>query len=97
MNNKIQITVTLSVDTLAPVVVIDGPNVYYDNYCKKHKMRQCSKCQNEMIDLGLTIRKNKRTYADTKNREWFVRSLEITSALGITSQKPLLLLSSLSI
>ena len=77
MNNKIQITVTLSVDTLAPLVVIDGPNVYYDNYCKKHKMRQCSKCQNEMIDLGLTIRKNKRTYADTKNKEWFVRSLEI--------------------
>ena len=78
MNNKIQISITLSVDTPTPVVIVDAPNVYYDNYCKKHSLRNCNKCQEEMIELGITRKRGKRTYADTKNKKWFYRSLEIS-------------------
>ena len=78
MNNKIQISITLSVDPSPPVVIVDAPNVYYDNYCKKHNLRQCDKCQKEMIELGITRKRGKRIYADTRNNEWFTRSLEIS-------------------
>lgn len=78
MNNKIQISITLSVDTPTPVVIVDAPNVYYDNYCKEHEVRQCGKCQKEMIDLGLTIKKGKRIYANTRDKKWFTGSLEIS-------------------
>ena len=78
MNNKIQINITLSVDPNAPVVIVDAPNVYYDNYCNKHNLRECDKCKKEMIELGITRKRGKRIYADTKNKKWFSRSLEIS-------------------
>ena len=78
MNNKIQISITLSVDSPPPVVIVDAPNVYYDNYCKKHNLRECDKCKKEMIDLGIIKKRGKREYADTNNKKWFTRSLEIS-------------------
>ena len=78
MNNKIQISITLPVDSPPPVVIVDAPNVYYDNYCKKHNLRECDKCQKEMIELGIIRKRGKRIYADTKNEKWFSRSLEIS-------------------
>jgi len=63
----------------APIVIIDGPNVYYDRYCKRHTTRQCNKCKKKMIELGLTTQKGKRVYPDMKNREWWNHpSLEIS-------------------
>jgi hypothetical protein len=31
-----------------------------------------------MIDLGLTIKKGKRIYANTRDKKWFTGSLEIS-------------------
>jgi len=63
----------------APIVIIDGPNVYYDRYCKRHTTRQCNKCKKKMIELGLTTKKGKRVYPDMKNRKWWHHpSLEIS-------------------
>ena len=61
-----------------PVVIVDAPNVYYDNYCIKHNLRECNKCKEKMIELGLFIKRGKKIYADTKNKEWFNRALEIS-------------------
>ena len=79
MNHKIQICVSISMESRRPVVIVDAPNVYYDNYCIKHNLRQCSKCQLEMIDLGITRKSsNGKIYADTRDKKWFKRSLEIS-------------------
>lgn len=79
MNHKIQIRISISMESRRPVVIVDAPNVYYDNYCIKHNLRQCSKCQLEMIDLGITRKSsNGNIYADTRDKKWFKRSLEIS-------------------
>ena len=67
--------------TPAPIVIIDGPNVYYDRYCKRHTTRQCNKCKKKMIELGLTTesKSGKQVYPDMKNLEWWNHpSLEIS-------------------
>jgi len=79
MKCNIQICISFSVSAPAPIVIIDGPNVYYDRYCKRHTTRQCNKCKKKMIELGLTTQKGKRVYPDMKNREWWNHpSLEIS-------------------
>ena len=79
MKCNIQICISFSVSTPAPIVIIDGPNVYYDRYCKRHTTRQCSKCKKKMRELGLTTKKGKRAYPDMKNRKWWHHpSLEIS-------------------
>jgi len=79
MKCNIQICISFSVSVPAPIVIIDGPNVYYDRYCKRHTTRQCNKCKKKMIELGLTTKKGKRVYPDMKNRKWWHHpSLEIS-------------------
>ena len=79
MNNKIQINITLSVDPNAPVVIVDGPNIYHDSICKKCRVRNCSSCKQEMIKLGgdCVIIRGKNVYANQKHGDWWERTLDI--------------------
>ena len=52
MKYNIHLWILAIVDTPISVVIVDGPNVYHDNVCKKHRVRNCSPCQDEMIKLG---------------------------------------------
>jgi len=44
MNNNKLNRVWIIVTLVAQHVVIDGPNVYNDRYCLRHKLRYCKKC-----------------------------------------------------
>ena len=80
MKYNIQITILRGVDVPIPVVIVDGPNIYHDNICIKHRYRNCSRCKDEMIKLGgkFVKKKRKNTYADTSNSEWFERTLDMS-------------------
>ncbi len=80
MKYNIQITILGGVESSLPVVIVDGPNIYHDNICNKHRFRNCSRCKDEMIKLGgkCVVRKGKNTYADTNNSEWFKRTLDMS-------------------
>lgn len=80
MKYNIQMTILKGVNVPIPVVIVDGPNIYHDNICIKHRYRNCSRCKDEMIKLGgkFVKKKRKNTYADTSNSEWFERTLDMS-------------------
>ena len=79
MKYNIHLWILAFVSTPRSVVIVDGPNVYHDNICKKHRVRNCSPCQDEMIKLGgdCVVKRGKNVYANQRNGDWWERTLDI--------------------
>lgn len=79
MKYNIHLWILAFVSTPRSVVIVDGPNVYHDNICKKHRVRNCSPCQDEMIKLGgdCVVKRGKNVYANQSNGDWWERTLDI--------------------
>ena len=79
MKYNIHLWILATVGTPISVVIVDGPNVYHDNVCKKHRVRNCSPCQDEMIKLGgdCVVKKRGKVFANQKNDDWWERTLDM--------------------